>query len=201
MLYNYFGDFMYLLYGSIHNYSCDEYKNFYQKLSFNDKNRYQLILRDNDKKLFLLSRILLSNISLKYFEIDYNKLNIYYNDFGKPLCDKFYFNISHSYEYAVCVSSLKRIGVDIEKIRDVDDNMIHYFCSDLEMEYVYKSNHISQSFFKVFCVKEAYFKMKGTSILGFMDIEYDSIINDNSLNISILYDVPGYIIAVIEEKD
>ena len=43
--------------------------------------------------------------------------------------------------------------------------------------------------------------MRGTSILGFMDIEYDSIINDNSLNISILYDVPGYIIAVIEEKD
>ena len=206
MVYNYFGGAMYFLYDSIYSYSEDEYLSFYQNLSIRDKARVDLLVRNNDKKLFLLSRILLSKSILKYYDYNYFNLPIYYNEYGKPLTDKFYFNISHSHDYAIVVCNSNRIGVDIEKIRSVDDKMINYFCNDKEKEYVLKSKDKNKAFFSLFCLKEAYFKMIGSSIRNFSDIEFR--IHDNRitcldnyhLNIYLCCNIDGYVFTIIEEK-
>ena len=196
---------MYFLYDSIYSYSEDEYLFFYQKLSIRDKARVDLLVRDHDKRLFLLSRMLLSKLSLQYYGCDYFDLAIYYNEFGKPLTNKFYFNISHSHDYAIVACNSNRIGVDIEKIRNVDDKMIYYFCNDKEKEYVLKSKDKNKAFFTLFCLKEAYFKMLGSSIRNFSDMEFtfhdDKIYCTNSnIYITVKYDIPGYVFIIIEEK-
>ena len=197
---------MHYLYDTIHNYSDKQYLDFFHKLTVVEKNRLNLLVRDNDKKLFLLSRMLLSLLINKYFFVNYFNLNIKYNKYGKPLVDGFYFSIAHSYEYAVGVCSYHKIGVDIEKIRNVDRKMIDYFCSEVEKEYIFKSNNINKAFFEIFCLKEAYFKMIGTSLLKFRDVEFfinNCVIKckqDDCLNIFLNYDVEGYIITIIEEK-
>ncbi len=175
-------------------------------LPHSDQRKVDLLLNDADKKLFLLSRMLLSKFTCQYFACDYSHLKIKYNQYGKPLTDRFYFNISHSYEYATIVCSHHRVGIDIEKIRNVDLSMVDYFCSHLEKEYVLNSQDINKAFFTIYCLKEAFFKMIGTSILNFKEVEFTicnntiSCSQNSHLNIFTHFNIDGYIIIIIEEK-
>lgn len=198
---------MYLVYDNIHHYTLQEYLDFYKRLDDNDKKKVNLFIHDNDKKLFLLSRILLSKLTCKYYSLNFFDLDIKYNQYGKPYVDEFYFNITHSHDYAVVVSSDRKVGVDIEKIREVDIHIIHYFCTDMEKKYILDSTNRYQSLFEIFGLKEAYFKMKGTGIGNIRDIEFiihdDKVVcsNENNLNILLNYEIQGYVMAVVEEKD
>ena len=53
MVYNYYGDYMYFLFDSIYNYTSLDYLNFYNKLCYDDKCKYNSLIKDNDKKLTL----------------------------------------------------------------------------------------------------------------------------------------------------
>ena len=207
MVYNYCGGIMYFLSGNIYHYSDKEYLTFYHKLNDHDKKKVDLLINENDKKLFLLSRILLSKLTCKYYSINFFNLDIKYNDCGKPYADEFYFNISHSYDYAVVVSSNKMVGVDIEKIRDIDSKMVRYVCSESEEKYVLSSDDRNKAFFQIFCLKEAYVKMIGTGIKDLGTVEF--LIQNNTvicpihpnLNIVLNSDIDGYIIAIVEESN
>ena len=195
---------MYLVYDNIYNYDDEYYDNNLSYLNENDKNRINKLINNNDKKLYIISRILLINILKDKYLIDYKELIIRYNKYNKPYIDNLYYNISHSHEYAVVVSSNKEIGVDIEKVRDVDINIINYFCTDNEKKYILESTNKYKSLFEIFCLKEAYFKMIGSGIGDFKDIDF--FINDgriecnkNNLKIIIDYSIDNYIIAIIEK--
>ena len=197
---------MYYIYDSINNYDKYQYDSFYNNLSSIDKNKYNNIVKDNNKKLFLLSRILLDRLTNKYYNTNYKDMVIKYNSYGKPLYKDFYFNISHSNSYGCAVISNNKIGIDIEKIREVDLNIINYFCTDKEVKYILNSKDKYKSLFTIFCLKEAYFKMIGTGINNIKSIEFvidDNIINcnKNNINIKLDYYIDNYVIAIIEEKD
>ena len=197
---------MYYVYDNINNYDKYQYDSFYNNLSNMDKDKYNNIVKDNKKKLFLLSRILLDKITNKYYNINYIDMVIKYNTYGKPIYKDFYFNISHSSDYACAIISNNKIGIDIEKIREVDLNIINYFCTDKEVNYILSSKDKYKSLFTIFCLKEAYFKMIGTGINNIKSIEF--IINDNiikcsrkNITIKLDYSIDNYVIAIIEEKD
>ena len=94
-----------------------------------------------------------------------------------------------------------------EKIRDVDDSVIDYVCSNYEKEYVFHSKDKCKAFFEIFCLKEAYLKIKGNTILNISDINFLMDNNhfickqDNNININLDYSLDNYIIAIIGEKD
>lgn len=198
---------MYFLYDNINNYTDKQYKSFYNKLNKYDKNKVVSILYDKDKKLSILSRILLINGLRHYYNLDYNNLEFKYNKFNKPYIDNIYFNISHSNEYAVVVFSNNRIAVDIEKIRDVDISIINYFCNYNEKMFILNSKDKYKSLFSIFCLKEAYFKMIGTGIMDFKSLEFKIsngkviLIDNNNLNIILDTSIKGYVISIIEEND
>ena len=58
------------------------------------------------------------------------------NEFGKPISKDCYFNISHSKGVVVFIKDTVPIGIDIEKIRPIEDNMIEYISSNEEKEYI-----------------------------------------------------------------
>lgn len=82
------------------------------------------------------------------------------NEFGKPLSDNCYFNISHSKGVVVFVKDRVPIGVDIEKIRPVENNLIDYISSNEEKDFI--KNEVN--FFEIWTNKESLTKNIGTGI-------------------------------------
>jgi len=187
---------MFYTYDNINNYTDNDYIKMYNDLNILDKNKIDKIINTNNKKLSILSKYLLKTILSQKYHLDYN--NIYYNGNGKPLIKGVYFNISHSNNYVVLVFSNNKIGIDIEKIREVDLNISNYFCTDKEKDYILKSNNKYKSLFEIYTLKEAYIKMLGTNLFNIKSI--DSFIIDN-LNIKRIYNIPKYIITIIEKPE
>jgi len=73
------------------------------------------------------------------------------------------FNISHSDEFVIlAMSNRLRVGIDIEKIRDIDIDLISYNCfSNKEKKYLKEKNDKLVNFFKIWTLKESYLKALG----------------------------------------
>ena len=84
----------------------------------------------------------------------------YLNEYGKPLSKDKCFNISHSHGYIALVIDTVNIGIDIEKIRDVDSDLMDYISNVEERNYI----HDNVSFFEIWTNKEALVKASGTGI-------------------------------------
>ena len=86
----------------------------------------------------------------------------YYNDDKKPVSDKLFFNVSHSYGH-VCIGicEYQNIGVDIELIRDVKADLIKYVSSPEEFESI--KNNVD--FYKLWTSKESVVKCIGVGLM------------------------------------
>ena len=82
------------------------------------------------------------------------------NEYGKPLSESCYFNISHSKGYVVFIKDTIPIGVDIEKVRPAEDDLKNYISSEKEKEYI-KSD---KAFYEIWTNKESLTKCLGTGI-------------------------------------
>lgn len=87
--------------------------------------------------------------------------DFYLDKNSKPVSDKSFFNISHSKGGIVLVCNENYpIGIDIEKIRKVDESLIKYISSKEELEYIKDE----ETFFNVWTNKEAILKADGSGI-------------------------------------
>ena len=84
----------------------------------------------------------------------------YIREDGKPVSDSCYFSVSHSFGLTMIVIDDKPVGIDVEKIREVDDKMIDYVSSKEEKEYI----NNSETFFEVWTSKESLLKCLGIGI-------------------------------------
>ena len=82
------------------------------------------------------------------------------NEYGKPVSDKTFFNISHTDGYIVLVMDEVPVGIDIEKIKPVEDDLKEFVSNEEEKLYI----HDDQSFFEVWTNKEALVKANGKGI-------------------------------------
>ena len=170
------------------------------------KNRINKYKNNKNKIASIVGDILLSNLLSKY-NLLYDDLSFIINEYGKPyINDNIYFNISHSHEYVITVVSMKEIGVDIEKIRQTPINVINQFATDKEKEYILSSNsNIEERIFKIYTLKEAYFKMIGTDLTNILNIEFiidgDNVLcSDNTINAGFIHFNKDYIVSFCERK-
>lgn len=97
-----------------------------------------------------------------------------------------HFNISHSDGIAVCAVNDTPVGIDIEKIRDIDLKIVNRVCTAEQAEYIGDSVY---KFFEVWTAKEAYVKCTGE---GLKNLKAD-ISNGNFKKIDI---ADGYVCTV-----
>lgn len=118
---------------------------------------------------------LLKEVALENYNLDIDKLNLYYNENNKPYFLEFNFNISHSNNLIAVGISKSNIGIDIEKIR-----------KDLSLDKLAKkinsTSNDSYEVFKRFSLLEAYFKKVGlglklSKLADNMEITYQTLIN------------------------
>ena len=146
-----------------------------------DKNRLEKIKKSSNnlfKKEQLGSSILLNDILENYFFMDTTKVEYIYNEFGKPYIkdSNLYFSLSHSNGVIALAVSKEEIGLDIELIKDVKDNLAHKVMNEAEYN-IYKglskTDKISY-FYEVWTSKEAYVKKLGSALT----------LNPSNINIS-----------------
>ena len=115
-----------------------------EKISFE---KYQ---NENVKKEKIVSAILKN----KYIG-DYHL-----NEYGKPISNNKHFNISHSGGYIALAIDQVPVGIDIENIRNAEEDLRNYISNDEEKKYI----HDDESFFEVWTNKEALVKANGNGI-------------------------------------
>ena len=135
---------------NINDISKKEYDDVYKRLNAIDKNKYSKMTSLRGKH-FLAGRYLLlnNNIDIK---------DIYYEE-RKPMISSCFFSISHSDDLTVLVIRDVPIGVDIEKIKPVDESVKKIINKDLSDE----------DFIKEFTKREAYIKVNGLGMKNLND--------------------------------
>ncbi len=186
----------------IDDISENDINNFYNKLY---KYKKYKVNKYKNKKASIIGDILLNDLLIEH-SISYNDLTFKINKYGKPYIEpnKIYFNISHSHEYVITIISNKEIGIDIEKIRKTPLKVINQFATENEKKYILSSNKdIYERIFKIYTLKEAYFKMKGTNLNGIFNVEFiinnDKVIcSDKNVNIGFICFDNKYVISYCE---
>lgn len=92
------------------------------------------------------------------------------------------FNISHSGNYAAAAVSSIPVGVDVQVVRPVKDNIIAKLCRGKELEYIGNSSDKSRAFIRLWALKESYIKATGEGMTFPMDeINFDITGSDGSV--------------------
>lgn len=171
------------------------------------QDKIKRLANDNLKRESIAGEYLLINGLKEYFNVDYNNIEIIKNSNGKPFIkDKdIYFSISHADNFVVCVLSTKDIGIDVEKIKEVNLKTLELFATDKEKDYIINTlDKVEERFFRIYTLKEAYVKMQGTDLTRIKDNELNFknnsfYANDKSIMVKSIKD-NDYIIGIIEKK-
>ena len=100
-----------------------------------------------------------------YYGYDVQDNNILVSKLGKPFLDsnKYYFNISHSGEYVIFAVSDDEIGIDIQKMDEINLGISERFFSPYEAKFIKKCNSFKR-FYIIWTIKEAYIKYSGQGL-------------------------------------
>lgn len=151
----------------------EEYEYYYSLLSETKKKKIDALHFEKDKRLSVCAEMIAKKMIAKHCSVKAEEIVILTDSGGKPYAENIniYFNISHSGDMVACALSNNPIGIDIEKIREIDDKLIHFVCTDEELEYVCSDIELkTQRFFEIWTAKEAYFKCYGTGITDLKSI-------------------------------
>lgn len=140
---------------------------YIEMLSPKTKSKLAGLKRSEDKDLLLLSSLLLSKLLQENGHADYNQIDLQYSDSGRPFFadSPFDFNISHTANCAaVAYSENRRIGLDIEKIMEIDFSDFEYLFSKKEWDKINSSTNKNRTFFHYWTLLESALKADGRGL-------------------------------------
>lgn len=179
---------MKIYYKRLSSFCDEEYNNAFSMM---DDDRKASVLRmriENDRRRSvlgeLLARIGISElVGCKKEDIDFTR-----TEKGKPLCTNknAFFNVSHCGDIVVCAVDSQNVGIDIERVRDVEMRITRISCTDSDREFIFGEKEINlddlvpteeilKKLFTVWTAKEAYFKFVGIGIVGLRTASYEEI--------------------------
>lgn len=160
---------------------------------------YYQMIKEEDKINCILAFLMIKNY---YLTAGYSELNFLYNANGKPYIENnpIFFNISHSKNIvAVGFDHKNELGIDIEKIEDIDNDIINILYSNIEKE-KYKNILLDKNiFYKAWTMKESYAKMLGLGLyFDFTSISLNLDENISKLNVYYIHSfkIEDYYLAI-----
>ena len=102
---------------------------------------------------------------------------------GKPYLDGFplHFNLSHSGDFVACAISEAPIGVDIEALRPIREELCKKVCGADELAYVYPDGKFhSERFLRLWTAKEAILKQSGEGIAS--DLRFPEVVHGEKIS-------------------
>ncbi|MCP1396572.1 MULTISPECIES: 4'-phosphopantetheinyl transferase family protein [Bacillus cereus group] len=134
------------------------------------RHRIKKYVKKKNKLQTLMGEILLRSIIIQKLNIN-NKDIIFNNDYyGKPHLKNYpnvFFNLSHSGDFVVCAFDEYPVGIDIEKIKDIEyEDLAKNFFTNREYDYIMKNDLDQQlnKFYDIWTLKESYIKCCGKGL-------------------------------------
>ena len=127
----------------------------------------------------------------------------YWNEFGKPyLMPQLsqgpppFFSFSHTDGMAVCCFAETEVGVDVERIADVKDELAGTICTVKERRFLDRSGNPGYHLARFWVLKESYFKALGHGLsLDPRSVDFSGSF-PHEFAFETFSDVPGYLAAV-----
>ncbi len=101
----------------------------------------------------------------------------YYNENGKmyfPHENRFYVSLSHGGDYAACALDSKEVGIDVEGVRQYQENVLRRISSEEEMQSfsaLKKEEEKNSAFTRLWTRKESAAKLSGEGIAGLLSAQ------------------------------
>lgn len=156
---------------------------------------------DIDRKLRVIADILLRCLLASRLGKSLEEIDLQAGDNGKPYVFGAPFvevNLSHTRNAVAVALSDKPVGVDIERIRNINMRIAEHVCSDIELSWL-KESGADQTlrFFDIWTKKEAFLKHTGTGLThGLKNI---TVLGRPSPSLSTFFD-NDYVISVCSEE-
>ena len=135
--------------------------------------------RQDEQLRSVLARLILKQLLLEQGFHDTVLEDYRTDEYGRPFInDDIDFSISHADDYVMCaVSKTTRVGIDVEKMRDICMDDYSISLSDKELEDLTNSTNPISDFFSLWTKKEAISKANGKGLailLPEMEIAFDT---------------------------
>lgn len=134
------------------------------------KERMKRLLNSCDINRTLIGDLLIRSLICQKYKINHEEIRFRYNEYGKPFVEKFsdfHFNVSHSGEWVVCATANFNVGIDIEKVSEIEAfKLAHEFFSADEFYDISNMNSDEQInyFYDLWTLKESYIKTIGKGL-------------------------------------
>jgi 4'-phosphopantetheinyl transferase len=167
-------------------------KAFYKAISLLSNDRQKYFMRYKfieDLRRSFIGHALVSVLLSKELGVPYSALDFLKTINGKPFVSNknhLDFNISHSGNFvAACLSSKGKVGIDIEKLKNINFRSILNKFTKKERELIIQNNQINpQAFYTIWTLKESYLKYMGKGLtLPIDSINFLKIGEEISFNI------------------
>ncbi len=191
---------------SIANLTSEEYDYWFSLMSEEKKKKVNNYKDNNDKKRSVAGEMIARKLIAEHCTITPESMVFSTGPYGKPEVKNINisFNISHSEEFVICCISTNQIGIDIEKIKPLNINILNKVCTYEDLEYIYDEKVTSckfplstkelKRFYEIWTVKEAYFKCIGTGIKNLKSITINMLPNARTI-----FWLDAYVVTIIEK--
>ena len=192
----------------------NEYKEckYYEYLQCIQESRVKSLAKfkfAKDKVIGLYAELLVRYILSSEFGINNDNIKFLKNKYGKPYLgvkEKIKFNYSHSGDVIVCAFDIDEIGVDVEKVTDIDlaISEVVFSKDELKLFNLADESRKKEFFFELWTMKESYVKAKGEGLS--IDLKSFSVVFDETLWCNewsfIQYELPEkYKIAICSKRN
>ena len=173
--------------------SDEAFLKMYEACDKSRKLKIDRLKKEPDKKLSVAAGMLARRGIAQYFGISPKEVAFRCSKTGKPYADglDIHYSLSHSGTMAVCAISDRPVGIDIEKVRNVNMRVAQKMFTPKEQYYIFSDKKkIQRRFFEIWTKKEAYVKKMGTGISDFLSFD---VMGDKSVY---LVKEKKYVVAV-----
>ncbi|MBO4927712.1 MAG: hypothetical protein J5379_05620 [Clostridiales bacterium] len=114
-----------------------EVRDLLEKISSERRTQISRFRFEADKMRSLFAEVLLRYALKKRYGIE--DLSLGTNEYGKPFLkdhEEIFFNLSHSGDWVVCGIGDRNLGIDVERIEDIEMSIARDFFAKEEWEYI-----------------------------------------------------------------
>ena len=152
-------------------FSQEDFDKMYKQADRARKEKADRLKDESKRKLSLAADMLVRDAISKELGIKKEEIVFETNENGKPYAKglDIHFSLSHSGDLVFLALSDGPVGIDAEKMRDVNLDIANRMFTEGEKDYVFKEEEeVKERFFEIWTKKEAYVKLLGGRVLDFL---------------------------------